>query len=60
MSKFLPQVRMYPEPPQHPQQIQYLTTTPPSTTPSPGQPQSHQQVCTFDKSFLFIFTFVKI
>ncbi|XP_037921942.1 ataxin-2 homolog isoform X2 [Hermetia illucens] len=32
-------VRMYPEPP--PQQIQFLAQTPPSTTPSPGQP--HQQ-----------------
>ncbi|XP_055305577.1 ataxin-2 homolog isoform X4 [Sitodiplosis mosellana] len=31
----------YPENPHQPQQLQYLTATPPSTTPSPGQP--HQQ-----------------
>lgn len=31
----------YPENPHQPQPLQYLTATPPSTTPSPGQP--HQQ-----------------
>ena len=30
---------MFPEPP--PQQIQFLAQTPPSTTPSPGQPHQH-------------------
>lgn len=32
----------YQESPHQPQQLQYLAATPPSTTPSPGQP--HQQV----------------